>query len=121
LAAFFFAVVEECKSVKLLMSLCAVKVRTAMGARALYPKLTKRLVYRLEFLIMNQIGNQSELSRYNLSRVFPGSGDTSADAVDVRSCIDRLFGFCPRFSRKEDDDHSMTESKQEISMDRSES
>jgi len=121
LASFFFAVVEECKSVKLLMSLCAVKVRTAMGARALYPKLTKRLVYRLEFLIMNQIGNQSELSRYNLSRVFPGSGDTSADAVDVRSCIDRLFGFCPRFSRKEDDDHSMTESKQEISMDRSES
>jgi hypothetical protein len=99
--SFFVAVVEECKSVKHLIALCTVKVRTAMGARGLYPKLTKRLVYRLEFLIMNQIGKQSELSRYELSRLLPSSGDTSAEAVDVKSCIERLFDLCAGFNKKE--------------------
>jgi hypothetical protein len=101
LVAFYVAVVESCKSVKLLMTLAAVKVRTAMGARGLYPKLTKRLVYRLEFLIMNQIGDQNELSRYDLSRLIPSSGDTSADAVDVKSCIERLFELCPGFGQQQ--------------------
>jgi hypothetical protein len=100
LVLLFVAVVEECKSVKLLMTLCSVKVKTALGARGLYPKLVKRLVYRLEFLIMNQIGDPKELSRYDLTRVMPGSGDSSADAVDVKKCIERLFEHCAGFSSK---------------------
>jgi hypothetical protein len=97
LVSFFVAVVEECKSVKLLVSLCAVKVRTALGAKGLSKRLTKRLVYRLEFLILNQIGDKNELSRYDLSRVLPSSGDSSAEAVDVKACIERLFALCPTF------------------------
>jgi hypothetical protein len=109
LVSFYGTVVEECKSVKLLMSLCSVKVRTAMGARGLYPKLTKRLVYRLEFLIMNQIGDPDELSRYDLSRVVPGSTDTSAEAVDVRSCIDRLFEHCPGLRKGDSKENQMSQ------------
>ena len=45
------------------------------GARGLPPKLTKRIVYRTDYLLSNGYGFPEELSRYDLTRVTPYTSD----------------------------------------------
>jgi hypothetical protein len=94
LLSLFVATVENCDSITTLMTLLAVKARTRQGARGLPPKLTKRVVYRVDYLFSNGYGQAEELSRYELTRVLPYTNDMSPEAVDVRSTIERLLAKC---------------------------
>jgi hypothetical protein len=94
LISLFTATVEHCDSIATLMTLLTVKARTRQGARGLPPKLTKRIVYRTDYLLSNGYGFPEELSRYDLTRVTPYTSDMSPEAVDVRSTIDRLLTKC---------------------------
>jgi len=92
----FIIAVENTESVALLSRLLAVKARTSQGARSLPVKLVKRIVYRLDFLVANTLGDASELSRYDLTRVLPATSNVTPEAVDVRSTVERLLDKCPR-------------------------
>jgi len=94
LVALYITFVEASESVASLVSLCGVKARTEYGARGLYPKLSKRAVYRIEFLLSNGLAEAADVNAFALQRFWPRTDDTSAEAVDLRSCLERLVVLC---------------------------